>query len=313
MASDECPNSFATWVSETPADSKLHANVCLNLWACAPRTPAMSNSLFKALCQSVTTDFRFPFLDQKGYRGPGQAAIASSTFWGSGTRTSVLVFSVPARADLVAPGTTLPPDIFPACVGCTLNASLNSGPITVSNGQGITLTFDVVSAVYSDPSNPFGAGDLDFVYQVTNVSGNDLIGRLTAGVFSGFMTDVGFTATGSALPGGLFVDGTQAPQLVNRSTAVNNGATVGFIYDAPMSSTFAPGTTSTALIIETDAKNFKAGNVNVIDDVVGSTAAFEPASAVAAAEPSSVALMLLGGGLVFVMRKRIGQRLPHAS
>jgi PEP-CTERM motif len=34
---------------------------------------------------------------------------------------------------------------------------------------------------------------------------------------------------------------------------------------------------------------------------------------VAAPEPSSVALMLLGVGLVFVMRKRIGQRLPQAS
>jgi hypothetical protein len=32
-----------------------------------------------------------------------------------------------------------------------------------------------------------------------------------------------------------------------------------------------------------------------------------------APEPSSVALMLLGVGLVFVMRKRIGQRLPQAS
>jgi hypothetical protein len=229
--------------------------------------------------------------------------------------SAMLIFSGAARADLVAPGTTLPPDIFSACAGCTLLASLNSGPITVSNGQGITLTFDVVTAVYSDPSNPFGAGNLDFVYQVTNVSGNDFIGRVTAGVFSGFMTDVGFTATGSALPGGLFVDGTQAPQLVSRSTMLNNGATVGFAYDAPTPSTFGPGTTSTALIIETDAKNFKAGNVNVIDDVVGSTAAFEPAGAVTVAtpEPSSVALTLVGVGLVFVMRKRIGQGHPQTS
>ena len=30
-------------------------------------------------------------------------------------------------------------------------------------------------------------------------------------------------------------------------------------------------------------------------------------------EPSSVALMLLGVGLVFAMRKRTGQRLPQAS
>jgi hypothetical protein len=36
-------------------------------------------------------------------------------------------------------------------------------------------------------------------------------------------------------------------------------------------------------------------------------------AAVAAPEPSSVALMLLGVGLVFVMRKHIGQRLPQAS
>jgi hypothetical protein len=105
------------------------------------------------------------------------------------------------------------------------------------------------------------------------------------------MTDVGFTATGSALPGGVFVDGTQAPQLVSRSTAaLNNGATIGFNGLAP--STFAPGTTSTALMILTDAKNFKAGNVNPIDDVVGSTAAFEPASAVPL--PGTFLLLLLG-------------------
>jgi len=226
---------------------------------------------------------------------------------------AMLIFSGAASASLVPPGDTLPPDIFSACPGCTLLASLNSGPITVTNGQGITLTFDVLSAVYANPSNPFAAGDLDFAYQVSNVSGNDFIGSITAGVFSGFMTDVGFTAMGSALPGGLFVDGTQAPQLVSRSPVVpNNGATVGFLYNALAPSTFAPGTTSTALVIETDAKNFKAGNVNLIDDVVGSTAAFEP-TVVAAPEPSSVALMLLGVGLVFVMRKRIGQGLPQAS
>jgi hypothetical protein len=36
-------------------------------------------------------------------------------------------------------------------------------------------------------------------------------------------------------------------------------------------------------------------------------------AAVAAPEPSSLALMLAGIGLVFVMRKRIGQGLPQAS
>jgi hypothetical protein len=209
---------------------------------------------------------------------------------------AMLIFSQAASASVLVPGTTVPPDIFPPCVGCTLEASLNSGPITISNGQGITMTFDLVSAVYSDPSNPFAPGNLDFVYQVTNVSGNDSIGRLTVGVFSGFLTDVGFTPIGSALPAGLFVDGTQFPQLVSRSSLLNNGATIGFIYNALAPSSFIPGTTSTALIIETNATNFKAGNLNVIDDVVGTTAAFEPAASTVVPEPAS--LLLLGSGLL---------------
>jgi hypothetical protein len=43
------------------------------------------------------------------------------------------------------------------------------------------------------------------------------------------------------------------------------------------------------------------------------TLGFAPVSTTTMPEPSSVALMLLGVGLVFVMRKRIGQGLPRAS
>ena len=42
-------------------------------------------------------------------------------------------------------------------------------------------------------------------------------------------------------------------------------------------------------------------------------ATYTTSSTVPTPEPSSVALMLLGVGLVFVMRKRIAQRLPQAS
>jgi len=64
------------------------------------------------------------------------------------------------------------------------------------------------------------------------------------------------------------------------------------------------------LIIQTDAKNFKTGNVNLIDDVVGSTAAFEPASAVATPEPGTFLLLLLGFAGLAVMGHR---RRPRAT
>jgi hypothetical protein len=47
------------------------------------------------------------------------------------------------------------------------------------------------------------------------------------------------------------------------------------------------------------------------DQAIGSVVI--PAATSSVPEPSSVALMLLGVGLVFVMRKRIGQGLPQAS
>ena len=43
------------------------------------------------------------------------------------------------------------------------------------------------------------------------------------------------------------------------------------------------------------------------------TLGFAPVSTTTMSEPSSVALMLVGVGLVFVMRKRMGQGLPQAS
>jgi hypothetical protein len=78
------------------------------------------------------------------------------------------------------------------------------------------MTGTYQAAVYSDPDNTFGASDLDFVYQVSNDAGStDSIGRLTAISFLGYQTDVGYTATGSALGAG-FVDGSVAPELADR-------------------------------------------------------------------------------------------------
>ena len=195
-----------------------------------------------------------------------------------------------ASASLLAPGTVLPPDIFAPLPGATLLASLNSGPVTSTNGS---VTFDLVTAVYADPTNPFGAGDLDFVYQVQNFAVSpDAIARLTAINFTGFQTDVGFTAIGSAIPGGLFVDGTQAPQLVGRALS---GDVTSFIYEGLAPSTFVPGSISTALIIETNATMFAPGKFNVIDGGVSTVDAFQPLAAV---PDSGTTATLLGLGVI---------------
>lgn len=202
-----------------------------------------------------------------------------------------LVFSGVAEGSVITPGPgASPPDIF-SFSGLTLLASSNSGSVVAVGGK---YTFTLEAAVYSDPGNTFGAGDLDFVYQVSNsASSVDSIGRVTAIDFTGFLTDVGYTATGSSLPGGLFVDGTVAPELVDRVSA----DVVGFSFNAPLTVLIGPGQTSTVLIIETNATNFTAGNVNLIDGSVSQVSAFQPTTV---PEPTSFTLLGLGIGLTIL-------------
>ena len=203
--------------------------------------------------------------------------------------SAFFAFSGETKATIIAPGPgAFPPDIF-SLSGTTLLASVTS-PNVVALGGGFTST--VTAAVYSDPANVFGAGDLDFVYQITNSpSSADAIGRVTGVNFTGFSTDVGFVVNGGSLPGGLFVDGTVSPQLVDRVSA----DVVGFSFNAPSTNPISPGQTSTVLVIETNATNFTAGNVNLIDGDVSRVAAFQPT---AIPEPASLTLLSIGIGFV---------------
>lgn len=206
-------------------------------------------------------------------------------------RRSLAIFAIaplagaltaPARASILVPGPgEFFPDTFTIPAGATLLADQNSGTVTSSGGA---LVLSVESAVYNDPDNTFGAGDLDFVYQVSNsASSPDSIARVTATNFTGFSTDVGYTTTGSSLPGGIFVNGTVAPQLVDRVTA----DVVGFTFDS--TSPISPGTVSTVLVIETNATRYTAGDVNIIDGGVVSVNAFAPT---AVPEPTTGALAI---------------------
>jgi hypothetical protein len=195
---------------------------------------------------------------------------------------SIFAFASFASADILAPGASGPPDILGP--SGTLRASL-SGTWTNTTS---TMSGTYVTAVYSDPLNTFGAGDLDFVYQVfNNANSIDSVGRTTAINFTGWLTDVGFTLTGSTLGAG-FVNGTVIPISVDRSLS---GDSIGFSFTPPILAAINPGQTSMVLVIETNATLFTAGNFNLIDGGVTTVAAFEP---LAARVPEGSALSMLG-------------------
>lgn len=111
------------------------------------------------------------------------------------------VFATTVRASQITPGSgALPPDIFGfVCPGATC-PTLMATISTDFTSANVKILGTFTAAVYSDPTNPFGAGDLDFVYQVQNsATSPDAIARISAIDFTGWMIDVGYTASGADL------------------------------------------------------------------------------------------------------------------
>jgi hypothetical protein len=181
-----------------------------------------------------------------------------------------VVFSGPAKAVLLPPGSPpTAPDGFTPLPGATQLATTGPQAFVTTIG---TATGFITASVFSDPTNTFGAGDLTFVYQISNnASSTDALIRGTATNFTGFMTDVGYTLTGGSIPGGAFVNGTVIPGTVDRLQP--SGDTVGFNF---LAAPIGPGMTTVALIIQTNATRFTSGNFSVIDGGVATVAAFSP-------------------------------------
>ena len=169
-------------------------------------------------------------------------------------------------------------------VGGTLVSSYTN-PFTASSG-GLTIQGTVTSDVISgDTSNPYGGYTFEYLLTLTGV--NDVVGGMSAIGFAGFQTDVSYNP--NMLVGGI------APSSFSRSSAINNGTTLTFVWSPNIS----PGQSGDWIIVQTDAHNFGLGTGNVMDGEGTGISVLTPVP-----EPQIASLAVMGLGALFLFRRR---------
>jgi len=202
-----------------------------------------------------------------------------------------------AHASILPPtgSAPVPPDVFTTPVDGPFLATTGTLPFTAHNSLGqVTITGTYVAEVYSDPSNVFCPGCLDFLFEITsNTTSTDVIARITDAYFGTYLTDVGYSTGTGSVPGGIF------PVTVDRSS---DGGVIGFNFSVPAG--VQPGQETEILEIETNATSFMPGSLQIIDGSDTSILAYAPGTA---PEGSTVGMMLLGMmlfGIAFLTNRR---------
>jgi PEP-CTERM motif len=174
-------------------------------------------------------------------------------------------------ANVLSSGDTgVAPDAFTAPSSFTI---LTSAPERAFSSVDFDFIADLFEAVISDPTNVFGAGDLDFIIVVGNDNDSSHnIERVTTSSFAGFKTDVGYFTGFPGIP----------PDTVDRLTA----STIGFNFMGGI----APGSDSAQIAIETNATRFTSGFLSAFNMGSATTTGFAPA----VPEPSTWAMIMLG-------------------
>jgi hypothetical protein len=210
---------------------------------------------------------------------------------------AVLFTATLAQATILPPtgSSPVPPSAFGTSDTGPFLADTGVQTYTATNSLGqTTITGDYRATVYADPDNSFCAGCLDFFVTVTsNASSLDDIERITLASYGAFLTNVGYSiGTGSNLTG-------VTPVTVDRSS---NGDVIGYDFNVPNG--VAPGEETQVLEIQTNAKSFMVGTMQIIDNSVASVNVFDPCPV---PEASSISMTLLGGvllGLGYIGRRR---------
>ncbi|MBV9613433.1 MAG: PEP-CTERM sorting domain-containing protein [Acidobacteriaceae bacterium] len=165
--------------------------------------------------------------------------------------------------------------------GGTLVASTSG---SMSSG---TFTANYIENVYSDPTNEFCAGCLDWIIRISD-TGGDAIEAVKASNFGGALVDIGVNTNGA--PGGSPSAGTVHPYTIDLSSS---GNVVTWDMTGPNGSNeIYSGQTSVLLEIETNVKTYVPGFLNADDDLPAGVSAFGVGSV-----PEPMSLGLIGGGL----------------
>jgi len=208
---------------------------------------------------------------------------------------ALLVLAPSAKANPLAPGGTVAPDV---CNGCSLGTILAGKyyvPWSYTTTNGVTSGLFEELVITGDASNPYGASDLTFYVAVQdNSSSVDALERVTVSSFTGFSTDVAYDNTtycGFSPCTAALVD----PTSVSRSL---NGSVVGFNW--PAGAPIGNGDWSSSLLIFTNATTYKPGQVAIIDSGSADLVGYAPSV------PEPATLSLLGIGLLglFGFRKK---------
>jgi hypothetical protein len=176
-----------------------------------------------------------------------------------------------ALANVLSSGDTgIAPDTFAAPPTFTILTFTTQGIVSSVQPD---FSGNLFEGVISDPTNVFGAGDLDFIIVVDNEPGSiHSIERVTTSSFAGFKTDVGYSAGFPGIP----------PTTVDRLTA----ATIGFNFSGGI----APGSDSAQIAIETNATRFTSGFLSAFNTGSATITGFAPS----VPEPSTWAMLLVG-------------------
>jgi len=190
-----------------------------------------------------------------------------------------------AKASLLTSGSTIPA-ASRADTGGTQEAQDLTASIVPNGPSGLvgslTSTVDV-----NDPSNPYyspsSPGELTFIFQIVDAAGSSSsLQTLSLNGFTGFSIDASYISAA----------GETAPVLISRPDS--GGVDVVKFSFSP--SSFGPGTTSTELVLHTNATQYTTSTaaVNGTGPLQGNAPTFQPVP-----EPSTV--MLASLGMVFVV------------